>query len=307
MVEHVRLELVELIIFLLSELFSVTVGFVYNRWRSTVTDGGVFRYTSHVIFLLHNALVQWCTITPHGSRRAKAKVSAYARHSISMPSMVSGWLFVASLFLALSFSVCLSFTLLFSSHFYLCSDLNSFFHVDNAKAIIPCNSANQGVLLSPRIHSSHRLWAQAPWRLPLLGDYWNDLPGGIGRQRNGALVLVWRWIRRWDHRESAIFTTVHSRARRTSEPETSWSLLWRKHVASSVIFRTLKNGETSEAKWTFAPFVLALSITSSLLLTFVRFHAIFPFFPFLVHCCFCCGDFHGLGHRNKFVNQIVML
>ena len=30
-------------------------------------------------------------------------------------------------------------------------------------------------------------------------------------------------------------------------------------------------------------------------------------FTFLVHCCLCCGNFHGLGHRNKFVNQIVML
>ena len=28
------------------------------------------------------------------------------------------------------------------------------------------------------------------------------------------------------------------------------------------------------------------------------------FFPFLVHCCFCCWNFHGLRHRNKFVNQI---
>ena len=44
-------------------------------------------------------------------------------------------LIVSRCFLALSFSVCLSFTYLFSSHFFLYSDLNSFFHVDNAKAI----------------------------------------------------------------------------------------------------------------------------------------------------------------------------
>ena len=31
------------------------------------------------------------------------------------------------------------------------------------------------------------------------------------------------------------------------------------------------------------------------------------FFPFLVHCCFCCWNFHSLRHRNKFVNQIIML
>ena len=29
--------------------------------------------------------------------------------------------------------------------------------------------------------------------------------------------------------------------------------------------------------------------------------------PFLTHCCLCCGNFHGLRHRNKFVHQNVML
>ena len=28
------------------------------------------------------------------------------------------------------------------------------------------------------------------------------------------------------------------------------------------------------------------------------------FFPFLIHCCLCCGSFHGLKHGSKFVNQI---
>ena len=64
-------------------------------------------------------------------------------------------LIVSRCFLALFLSVCLSFTLLFSSHFYLYSDLNSFFHMDNAKANNPCVSANRGVLPSGRIHSSH--------------------------------------------------------------------------------------------------------------------------------------------------------
>ena len=31
------------------------------------------------------------------------------------------------------------------------------------------------------------------------------------------------------------------------------------------------------------------------------------FFPFLVHRCFPCRNFQSLRHRNKFVNQIVML
>ena len=33
----------------------------------------------------------------------------------------------------------------------------------------------------------------------------------------------------------------------------------------------------------------------------------FPIFPFLIHCCHCCGNFHGLRHRYIFVCQIVML
>ena len=37
--------------------------------------------------------------------------------------------------------MCLSYPLLFSCHFYLYSVLNLFFHVDNAKANIPCVSA----------------------------------------------------------------------------------------------------------------------------------------------------------------------
>ena len=60
-----------------------------------------------------------------------------------------------------------------------------------------------------------------------------------------TLVLVWRRIRRRDHRQSALFTTAHSRARRTSGPETSLSLSWGKFVAKSVVVcRSCENGET---------------------------------------------------------------
>ena len=162
-------------------------------------------------------------------------------------------LFFASLFLALFLSVCPSMTLLFSSLFYLYSVLNLFFHVDSAKAMNHCASPKRGVLLSGRIHSSHRLWAQAPWRLPLLGDFCNDLPGEIGRQRHGALVLVWRGTRRWDHRESAIFTTVHSGDSRISGPKTSLSLSWRKFVASSALFHTHQYGETRMGRPVYEP------------------------------------------------------
>ena len=80
-------------------------------------------------------------------------------------------------------------------------------------------------------NTSHRLWAQAPWWFPLLRDYWNLLPGAI--QRCVPLVLAWHGTQWRDHRQSALFTTVHSGARRTSGPKTSLSLLWRMFVAKS--------------------------------------------------------------------------
>ena len=63
----------------------------------------------------------------------------------------------------------------------------------------------------------------------------------------------------------------------------------------------------SGAKWTLVPDVLASSITSDLLVTFVRFHRrkSLQIFPFLVHRCFRCRNIHSLRHRNKFVNQVV--
>ena len=65
----------------------------------------------------------------------------------------------------------------------------------------------------------------------------------------------------------------------------------------------------NDAKWTVAPAVLASSITCFLLLTFVRFHAeIFSYFSHSLSAAgFCCRNLHGLRHRNKLMNQIVML
>ena len=101
----------------------------------------------------------------------------------------------------------------------------------------------------------------------------------------------------WDPESS--FTTS---PRSTTRPLYFWCF-----VSNSAFFEW--HVSINEAKWTVAPFVLAASITSFLLLTFVRFHAEIcsDFFPLLVHCCLCCRNFHGLGHRNKFVYQIVML
>ena len=32
---------------------------------------------------------------------------------------------------------------------------------------------------------------------------------------------------------------------------------------------------------------------------------LFQFLPFFIHCCLCCGNLHGMRHRNKFVSQIL--
>ena len=56
----------------------------------------------------------------------------------------------------------------------------------------------------------------------------------------------------------------------------------------------------NDAKWTTAPDVLASSITSFLLLTFVWFHEKnLQCFPLLVHRCFRCRNFHSLRHANQ--------
>ena len=64
----------------------------------------------------------------------------------------------------------------------------------------------------------------------------------------------------------------------------------------------------SEAKWTFAPFVLVYrSPLSYFWLSSGSTPEFFQFFPFLVHCNFCCEYHHGLKHKKKLVYQIIML
>ena len=79
-----------------------------------------------------------------------------------------------------------------------------------------CASANEELGTFGRQQSSHRLWAQLHRQLPDLRDHWNLHSGVLQRQQ--ALKLAWigdRWLH---HRQSALFTTVHSGARRSSEP-----------------------------------------------------------------------------------------
>ena len=108
--------------------------------------------------------------------------------------------------------------------------------------------AKWGVLHRGDIQPSHRLWAQStrqPVRqLRLIRDFCSDPPGWIRRHRHWTVVLVRCGTRRWAYWKSALFTTVHSGERRTSELETDLSLSWGKFVASSVLFHTHKYGET---------------------------------------------------------------
>ena len=123
------------------------------------------------------------------------------------------------------------------SDFFISSILVIILHVvGTAEHKNPCAHAEWGVLPRGDAKPSHRFWAQRDRQLRLLSDFCSDLPEWNRRQRHGAHVLVWRGPWRWDCRKSALFTTVHSGARRTSGPKTSLSLFWRKFVASSVLF-----------------------------------------------------------------------
>ena len=111
----------------------------------------VDRSTSHVIFLLHSVHTEWCTLT------SWLKVKCVCAHHLILMFIHVVRLSVCSLTLCSSPCPfpCVSYNLLFSSHFYLHSVLNLFFHVDNAKAIHHGASANWGVWPPGRSHPSH--------------------------------------------------------------------------------------------------------------------------------------------------------
>ena len=151
------------------------------------------------------------------------KVSQFAFHSIHMPSMMSHVsAFVVSSCLSLS---CFSPSSTFSLSQSTCSLSGTPSSMSSPPTVKNhCTHAQWGVLPRGDIQSSHRLWAQPARQLRPLRDFCNDLPGWIRRHRYGAFVLVRCGTRRWAHWKSAIFTTVHSGARRTSKPETNLSL-----------------------------------------------------------------------------------
>ena len=195
-------------------------------------------HTSHVIFLMHFARLIVCILTAWLKTSQGSKVSQCAFHSIFMPSMMSCvWAFVGrSLFLSLVSLRLLPLSLPHST----CSWPGTPSSMSTPPRVKTTALTQNEEYVLP--HGD--IQSQAPRRLRPLRDSCNDLPGSIWRHRYGAFVLVWRGTRRWAYRKSAIFTNVHSGTRRTSEPETSLSLSWRKFVASSVLFRTHKNEKT---------------------------------------------------------------
>ena len=182
---------------------------------------GCKQYTSHVTFFsCLRALVMMCRTT---LAQVFVRVIPYMCHAPE-------WLSVLSSISILHSSQSLSSPT--SSSWSLTSTFCSSVWVSSEQDPL-CIFALWGVWPFGQQHPSHRLWAQLLQWFPLLRDNWNLLPGAI--QRHGALALVWRGTRRRDHRWSALFTTVHSGARRTSEPKTSLSLSWRRFVATSVL------------------------------------------------------------------------
>ena len=116
------------------------------------------------------------------------------------------------------------------------------FHVGWFGEKYPVRFREWGVRHFGRQQSSHRLWAQRARQLPDLRDHWNFHPGVLQRQQ---LELAWLGNQWQHHRQSALFTTVHSGARRSSEPWTSLSLSWRRLVVKSVVVcRSCWNRET---------------------------------------------------------------
>ena len=97
----------------------------------------VDRNTSHVTVSLAQRTCFMMCDTPHWLKCLHERTT-----SSTWSSTLCGCPFFDSLFLALFLSVCLSYPLLFSFHFYLDPDRNLFLHVVVAKAVIHWHSTN---------------------------------------------------------------------------------------------------------------------------------------------------------------------
>ena len=87
----------------------------------------------------------------------------------------------------------------------------------------------------------------------------------------------------------------------------TWPLFFWCFASNSAFFKW--HMSINDAKWTFAPYILCFIDHFFLTSDFCQVprRNFLQVFPFLVLHCFCCRNFHSLRHKNKFVNQIVML
>ena len=186
----------------------------------------VDRNTSHVIFLMFIARVWSCAYHIALLKCLHARVTPHSGHP---------WWAVERLFLVSSFwlSPCVSLS--------LCS---------SSQAIIPCVSATQ------------ESCSLADFTLPtgcepkLLDEFHHSETSAMNfqdesRDKDTEPSNLCDGTRRWDYRKCAIFTTVHSGARRTSGPQTSLSLSWTKFVVSRCLSVMQERGDpcTNLARW----------------------------------------------------------
>ena len=147
-----------------------------RKWVDTTMDSRrkLLGKTQNVDNTLHTSLflMQW-TRTHCCTSHCMAQVLVHASsHPHKHPCVWFDRLF-SSFFFTLFSSVC------FSCLFFFCLNLDLYFflfHVDFIGAISHWLSTKWGVWPFGQWHASHLLWAQHPWRFPLLRDYWNLLP-----------------------------------------------------------------------------------------------------------------------------------
>ena len=171
---------------------------VSNTENDKGTPGAVNRTPSHVTFLVFARIFNSVArdIGPRCSARHIIHVSCACVFDLS--STLHFALFTISLI------------------FYFILLISSFFYVGRFREKFPVRFREWGVWHFGQQRSSHRLWVQVLQRIPLPRDHWHFRPQAI--QRHEALVLAWPWVRWLHHRQSALFTTVHSGGRRTGGP-----------------------------------------------------------------------------------------
>ena len=137
----------------LSDLLSVTVGFVYSRWRSTVADGVCrqihTRHFSHALGTIH-----FMYLTLHGS--SVCVRASFHLHVIHDVCLIVRWLFLRYVLLRVSFR-CLP--LLFHTLPVLCLALH--FQCRHRRGLKPLHF--------------RRMRSIVPWRYTILSPKWTEV------------------------------------------------------------------------------------------------------------------------------------